>query len=167
MQYVIPALIILMIVLGIIKKVPIYDAFVAGAKKAIPLCIKIFPYIAAVMIMCEVFEASGLDNALIGALSPIFSVVGIPAELIKLVLVKPFSGSGSLAVLSDIISTYGADSYLARTAAVIFGSSETTFYVGAVYFAGVKNKKLTAAIVISLVSTFASTIVAAFVCRLL
>ena len=167
MQYLIPCVIIALVIVGFIKKVPVYDAFVAGAQKAIPLCIKIFPYVAAVMILCELFEASGLNNALIAALSPIFKGFGIPAELISLVVVKPFSGSGSLAVLNDIMKNYGADSYIARAACVIYGSSETTFYVGAVYFAGVKKKKLTAAIVISLVSTFISTVVAAFICRVL
>ena len=117
--------------------------------------------------MCALFEASGLSDGLTKLLSPVFGFLGIPPELTKLVLIKPFSGSGSLAYLNEIITAYGADSYSARCACVCFGSSETVFYISAVYFAGIKVKKLAMPIACVLVATFVSTIVACLVCKIM
>ena len=100
-------------------------------------------------------------------LSPFFSALGIPAELTKLLLVKPFSGSGATALLSEILQTNPPDGYVARCAAVCYGSSETVFYIGAVYFAKTKNNKLTAATLISLFASFVSAVFACFLCRFL
>ena len=166
-KYLIPVLFLLIFVLSLIKKVKPYDSFTNGAKSAIPFATSIFPYLASIFILTELFEASGLSNALSTLVSPLFNLVGIPKELTKLVLIKPFSGSGSLAVLSDIYATYGVDSYLARCASVIYGSSETVFYVAAVYFAGAKTKKLTAPIIISLIASFASCVFACLICKIL
>ena len=167
MKYVIPAVILFVIIYAAIKKVPLYDGFVGGVKKAFPLVLKIFPYVLTVLVMCEVMEQSGLSLLLTNALAPVFGVFGIPEELIKLILVKPFSGSGSLAVLSETLASFGADSYIGRCASVIFGSSETTFYVGAVYFASCKKKNFILPIIISLVSAFISAVFAVFICKIL
>ena len=94
-------------------------------------------------------------------------MLGIPNELSKLVLIKPFSGSGSLAVLTDIFNTYGVDSYLARSACVIYGSSETVFYVASVYFAGAKTKNLTKPILISLFANLVACVFACFICKIM
>ena len=147
-----------------IKKVRPYDAFTDGVKSAIPFAVSIFPYLASIFIMTELFEASGLSSVVSKFISPVFGLFGIPKELTKLVLIKPFSGSGSLAVLSEIYTAYGVDSYLSRCASVIYGSSETVFYVAAVYFAGAKTKKLTTPIIISLVASFISCAFACFIC---
>nr|MBO4518236.1 spore maturation protein [Clostridia bacterium] len=98
-------------------------------------------------------------------LAPVFGFLGIPKELTKLVLIKPFSGSGSLATLSEIFKQYGAESYLARCACVIYGSSETVFYVASVYFANAKTKNLIKPIVISLFASFCSCVFACFICK--
>ena len=115
----------------------------------------------------ELFEVSGLSSFVLKFLSPIFQTFGIPKELTKLVLIKPFSGSGSLALVSEIFTKYGVDSYLARCASVIYGSSETVFYVAAVYFAGAKTKKLAKPIIISLIASFFSCVFACFVCLIM
>ncbi len=117
--------------------------------------------------MCAVFEASGLADALTKFLSPVFGFLGIPPELTKLVLIKPFSGSGSIAYLNEIIAEHGADSYIARCACVCFGSSETVFYISAVYFAGVKVKKLAMPIAAVLIATLVSTVVACLLCKVM
>jgi spore maturation protein B len=149
------------------KKVKIYESFCQGAKGAIPLIVNIFPYIAVTMILTQIFQASGLQSRVIRWLSPFFSLVGIPKEIAPLLFMKPLSGSGSIAVLSDILSTYGIDSYIARCACVAYGSSETIFYIGAVYFAGIKQKKLSFALAVSLLSYFLSIILGCFLCRIL
>lgn len=166
-KYLISILFFLIFVYALIKRVKPYDAFTLGAKEAIPFAMSVFPYLVSIFVLTELFEASGLSAFITKIISPVFSFLGIPKELTKLVLIKPFSGSGSLAVLSDIFTTYGVDSYLARSASIIYGSSETVFYVAAVYFAGAKTKKLTAPIIISLVASFFSCVFACFICRII
>lgn len=165
--YFIPVLFIGIFAYAIFKKVKPYDAFTEGAKSAIPFAVSIFPYLVSIFVLTELFEASGLSSIISNLLSPVFNLIGIPTELTKLVLIKPFSGSGSLAVLSEIYKNYGVDSYLSRCASVIYGSSETVFYIAAVYFAGAKTKKLTAPIIISLVASFISCTFACFICKIL
>lgn len=167
MQYFIPLLFIFIFVYSAIKKVKPYEIFVSGAKNAIPFALSLFPYLLAIFILTELFEVSGLSSLVSNLVSPVFSVFGIPKELTKLVLIKPFSGNGSLAVLTEIFNTYGVDSYLARCASVIYGSSETVFYVAAVYFAGAKTKKLTRPIIISLIASFCSCVFASFICKII
>ena len=166
-KYFIPILFLVIFIVAIIKKVKPYDTFTLGAKSAIPFAVSVFPYLVSIFILTELFETSGLSNLLTEFLSPVFSILGIPNELTKLILIKPFSGSGSLALLSEIYQTYGVDSYLARCASVIYGSSETVFYVATVYFAGAKTKKLFAPIIISLVSSMFSCVFACFVCHII
>ncbi len=167
MVYVIPAIFLVVFVFAAVKKVKIYDEFSAGVKEAVSFTISLIPCLAAIFMMCAVFEKSGLSNALTNLLSPAFGFLGIPPELTKLVLIKPFSGSGSLAYLNAIIAEHGADSYIARCACVCFGSSETVFYISAVYFAGLKVKKLAVPIVIVLISTLISTILACLLCNIM
>ena len=165
--YFIPILFLIIFVYSLIKKVKPYDAFTSGTKTAIPFAVSVFPYLVSIFVLTELFEVSGLSNHIATFLAPFFKILGIPKELTKLILIKPFSGNGSLAVLSDIFSTHGVDSYLARCASVIYGSSETVFYVATVYFAGAKTKKLTIPILISLVASFISCVFACFICKIL
>lgn len=152
---------------ALLRKVRVYESFTQGVKGAIPLIVSIFPYIAAVTILCKLLETSGIGAFLSQRLQPLFSFFGIPQEIAPLVLIKPLSGSGSVAVLTEILEKYGVDSYVSRCACVVYGSSETIFYIGAVYFAGLKRKKLNVALGISLCSYFLSVIFACFVCNFL
>lgn len=163
-KFFIPILFLVIFVFAIIKKVKPYDAFTLGAKSAIPFAVSIFPYLVSIFVLTELFEVSGISNAVSNFISPFFNLLGIPSELTKLVLIKPFSGNGALAILTEIFSTYGVDSYLSRCASVIYGSSETVFYVAAVYFAGAKTKNLLAPIIVSLVASFFSCVFACFIC---
>ena len=165
--YILPAFIALNFLLGAIRKVPVFDAFIEGAKGAIDLVKTLFPYLAAVLIAVNLFKYSGLAHLLAEVLSPAFRLLGIPPELTELIVVRPMSGSGSLALLSDVYATYGADSYPARVASVIVGSSETVFYVVAVYAGGTKIKKYRGAVSISLIATFAGTVLSCLLCRVL
>ena len=149
------------------RKVKVYDSFTEGIKGAIPLILSVFPYIAAVTMLSKLFEVSGLENTLTSWISPLFRFTGVPEEIAPLVLIKPLSGSGSIAVLTQILERYGVDSYAARCACVLYGSSETVFYIGAVYFAGIKRKRFTAALLISLISYLASIVLCCFLCRIM
>ena len=166
-KYFIPILFLTIFIVAIVKKVKPYDAFTLGAKSAIPFAVSIFPYLVTIFVLTELFEVSGISNAVSNFLSPFFTLLGIPTELTKLVLIKPFSGNGSLAILNEIFTNYGVDSYLSRCASVIYGSSETVFYVAAVYFAGAKTKNLAKPIIISLVASFFSCVFACFICRII
>ena len=121
MVYIIPAVFIAVLGFAVYKKVKIYDEFSAGVGEAVQFTLSLIPCLAAIFMMCEVFEASGLADALTKLLSPVCGFLGIPPELTKLVLIKPFSGSGSIAYLNEIIASYGADSYITRCACVCFG----------------------------------------------
>lgn len=166
-RYFIPVLFLIIFIFAIFKKVKPYDAFTEGAKTALPFAISVFPYLVSIFVLTELFEVSGLSNTITSLVAPIFRALGVPTELTKLILIKPFSGNGALAVLTEIFNTYGVDSYLARCASVIYGSSETVFYVATVYFAGAKTKKLATPIIISLIASFSSCVFACFICRIL
>lgn len=164
---VIPLLFFTVFLYAAIKRVKLYDAFTQGVKEAVPLILSLFPYLAAILMLSQLFESSGLSAALTARIAPFFRFLGIPPEISKLVLLKPFSGSGSTALLNEILSTYGPDSYLARCACVAYGSSETVFYISAVYFAGTKRKNLAKPIIISLIANFLSVILGCLLCRIL
>ena len=166
-NYIFPILLILLIVYSTIKKNNTYQSFVDGAKTSFDLVLTSLPYIVAMFVAIEVFQVSHLSAYLSTALSPIFSFFGIPTQLAPLVLLKPFSGCGSLAVLQNIFSTYGVDSYLARAGCAIAGSSEAIFYVTAVYFVKTKVTKFRYAIPICILANFAGVIVACLICKII
>ena len=149
------------------RKVKIYDSFTEGVKGAIPLILSIFPYIVSVTMLCKLLEVSGLEKVLSEWITPLFSFTGIPQEISSLVLMKPLSGSGSIAVLTQILERYGVDSYAGRCACVAYGTADTIFYIGAVYFAGLKRQKMTTALVIALSSYIAGVIFSCFLCRIM
>ncbi|MBQ7164510.1 MAG: spore maturation protein [Clostridia bacterium] len=165
--YILPVLFLILLVYARKRRVNIYDAFTEGAKGAIPLAVSLFPYLAAIFVMTGVFEKSGLSALLNSALAPVWKFLGVPEGVGPLILIKPFSGSGSLAVLSEVYAEYGADSYVSRCASVIFGSSETVFYVSAVYFSSCKNRKLLPALAVSLAASFISALLACLICRIM
>ena len=117
--------------------------------------------------MVALMRASGITDMLIDLLAPLFNALGIPTEVSELVLLRPFTGSGSYAILKDIYTTYGVDTYVGRCASVIMGTSETLFYVATVYFSQTSVKKLSYAIPLALVCNIFGTIVACLVCRVL
>ena len=163
--YIIPVFLIAVFIFAIIKKVNIYSAFIEGAKQAIPLCTSLFPYLFAVFVMVQLFETSGLSGIFLKILSPVFKLFSIPPELTNLILLKPFSGSGSLASLTEIFNKYGVDSYISICASCIFGSSETVFFVASTYFSKCKKPKTFKAVIISLAATFCSAVFACFISR--
>ncbi len=166
-SYIIPIFILAVLIFSIVKKINAYDCFVSGAKSAIDLCINTFPYLVAIFAVVELLSLSGISSWLTEISTPIFNFFGIPSELIEFMILRPFTGSGSLAMLSDLYATYGADSYVARCASVIMSCSETTFYVVAVYFSTTKVKKLKYIIPVCLLSAFIGAVIACFMCRIL
>ena len=164
---ILPIFVIFTFIYSLLKKVPVYEVFTQGVKSALSVIYSIFPSVLAVLLMSELFRLSGVYDFLLKLLSPVFSFFGIPSELMELIILKPFSGSGSLALLDEVYKTYGTSGYIPLCASCIFGSSETTFYVTAVYYAKCKNKNAVKGIIISLTATFITTCLACLVCRFL
>ena len=162
-----PILIASLLLYSKFKKVETYNVFVKGAKGSINLVLDIFPYIVAIMVMVALMRASGITEILIDLLSPLFKILGIPTEVSELVLLRPFTGSGSYAILKDIYTTYGVDTYVGRCASVIMGTSETLFYVATVYFSQTSVKKLSYAIPLALVCNIFGTVTACLICKIL
>lgn len=167
MTYIVPILLVAVLVYAFIHKVNVYGAFVDGAKKSFDLAISVFPCLAATFLMINVFSASGLNQIAVNFLQPFFEFIGVPGEVVNLVLLRPFTGSGSLAVLSDVYKNHGVDSYVGRCASVIMGSSETVFYVAGVYFSGTKVKRTGLAVPIALLCNFVGSILSCLLCKIL
>ena len=164
-DYILPAIFLLVISYCVIKKKNTYGSFVKGAKQAVPLVVSIFPFVASILVAVALLRVSGITAFLAQILSPVFNFLGIPTELCELVLLRPFTGSGSYGILENIFSSYGPDSYISRCACVIMGCSETIFYVTTVYLSQTKVKKLFYAIPVALLCSLIGTILACFICK--
>ena len=139
---IIPIIVVVIITYGMIKGKKVYEWFVEGAKEGLKVCINIFPYLLAMIIAVNIFREAKLLNILNELISPASKLIGLPKEIIPLVLIKPLSGSGALGILTDILNTYGPDSYIGLIASVIMGTTETIFYTITVYFGAVQIKKI-------------------------
>lgn len=162
-----PLLFLLLFGYALAKKVRLYDCFTEGVKGAAPLVLSVFPYLCGILILSELFTQSGLAALFTRAAAPLLRAFSIPEELAPLVLMKPFSGSGSTALLSELLAAYGADSEIGRCACVLYGSSETVFYISAVYYANVRGRIPAAPVVISLVANFLAASVGCLLCKVI
>ena len=165
--YILPVFLIFLFIYAYLKKVNVYKTFIDGAKGSFQLCLDIFPYIVTILVAVALFRVSGLSELLIKLLSPIFNLLGIPNEVCELVLLRPFTGSGSFALLNDIYATYGVDTYISRCASCILGSSETLFYVTTVYTSKTSLKKLGYAIPVGILASIFGAIISCLVCKIL
>ena len=143
--YVVPVLLLLSALYALRRRVDVYDALIAGAAGGLRVVSRILPSMAALLCAVYMLRASGALELLTLWLSPLLSALGLPPETTALMLVRPMSGSGALAVGSELMQRYGPDSYIGRVAAVMLGSTETTFYTIAVYFgaAGIRRTRYT------------------------
>jgi spore maturation protein B len=146
-QWAIPALILLIIVSAARKKVPMYESFVTGAKEGFNVAVMIIPYLVAMLFAIKVFVASGIFDDIKYGLTIAMNGVGLGAyteslDLLPLAMTKPLTGGGARAVMLEIFDLHGPDSFLGKTASIMMGSSETTFYILTVYFGAVGVKKV-------------------------
>jgi len=165
-SFVIPLIILIMITVGLFRRIRIYEVFVEGAKEGFNIAVRIIPYLVAILCAIAAFRASGAMDILGSALSPITDLIGMPAETAPLAIVRPLSGSGALGLMTDLINTYGADSFIGRVASTMMGSTETTFYVLAVYFGSVGIRKARHAVAAGLMADVAGILAAVFICNL-
>jgi len=142
-QFAIPGFILFTVLYGAFKKVRVYDCFVEGAKESLQVVVNIFPYLLAIFIAVKAFQASGVFDFLKAGIASSLTAIGIPPEALSVALIKPLSGSASMALFTEIVKTAGPDSTASRLSGVIMGSAETTFYVLAVYLGavGIRNTR--------------------------
>ena len=164
--FIIPLMLVGFPLYGLFKRVPVYESFVEGAREGFHVAVRIIPYLVAILFAIGMFRASGAMDFLVTALDPVLSLIAFPPELLPMAIIRPLTGSGSTAVLVDMINQYGEDSIFVKMAAVMFGSSETTFYVIAVYFGAVNIKRTRHAIAAGLTSDVAAVLFAVWTVRL-
>ena len=152
---------------GLFKGVDVFSAVVDGVKDGLRVVLKIFPPLVALLTAVYMLRASGVLDAFTSLISPALGLLGIPAETGALMLLRPVSGSGALAVAGDLIAQYGPDSLIGRTASVMLGSTETTFYVIAVYFGAAGIKRTRYAVPAALCADLTGFIMSALTVRLL
>lgn len=165
--FVLPSIIVGFPLYGMLKKVPVYEVFVDGAKEGFNVAVMIIPYLIAILFAIGMFRASGALDFLVDGLRPVLGFIGIPAEVIPMGIIRPLTGSGSAAIVLDMIGQFGEDSILVKMAATMFGSTETTFYVIAVYFGAISIKKTRHAVPAGLIADVFAMIAAVYVVLLL
>lgn len=165
-KFAIPLMIVGIISYGMIKKVKVYESFTDGAGEGFSTAIKIIPFFIAMLVAIGVFRESGAMELLIKLLSPLTKRLKIPGELVPMILMRPLSGGGAQGIMTEIVTSHGPESILARMASVMMGSTETTFYVLAVYFGSVSIKKQRHAMTVGLIADMAGLIAAIIVTRI-
>lgn len=164
--YIIPLFLFAVLLCALIKKKDAFGAFTSGVKDSLSVGLNIFPNILAVMCGAAMLQASGAMDILKTLFSPVFKLFGVPAELSFLALLRPVSGSGSIAVLSDLMKNFGADSFVSKTACVIMASTETSIYTTAVYFGVTKVKNTRHTLTCALLADFFCVVFSCAVCHL-
>ena len=160
----IPVLLVGIPLVGLIRGVKVYDVFIEGAKEGFQVAVRIIPFLVGILVAIGMFRGSGAMDLLTNALKPVMSAVGFPAELLPLAVLRTLTGSGSLAFATDLIKTHGPDSLFGRMAATMYGSSETTFYVLAIYFGAVGVKRTRHAVPAALIGDVVAAIATVAVC---
>ena len=161
---ILPLLILAIVCYGLIKRIAVYEEFVDGAKDGFKIAVNIIPYLVAMLFAIAIFRASGALDFTLFLLTPLADFLNFPAEVITMGIIRPLTGSGSVGVLAELINTHGEDSIIVKMAAVMFGSTETTLYVLAVYFGAVKIKNTSYAVQAGLIADFAGFVAAIIVC---
>jgi spore maturation protein B len=139
---IIPIIVLSVVIYGLSKGVKVYECFIEGAKDGLNICIRIFPYLLAMIVAVTVFRESRALDYFIYLVTPIVRFVGIPPEVVPLILIKPLSGSGALGIFAETLQKYGADTYIGIVCSIIMGSTETIFYTLTVYYGAINIKKI-------------------------
>jgi len=164
---IIPIILLIIITYGMLKERKVYEWFIEGAKEGLGVVMRIFPYILAMIIAVQIFREAKLMDALNNIAAPIVNLIGLPKELLPLVIIKPLSGSGAIGVFTEIIKSFGADTRIGLIASVIMGTTETIFYTITVYFGAVKVKKIRHTLWAAVIADITAIIVSISVVNLL
>lgn len=163
----VPMVILLIILYGVLEKKKVYDIFIEGAKEGMQVVVSIFPTLIGIFLSVGALRSSGLIDVIIHIIKPIINLLNLPVEIMPLALLRPISGSASMAVATDIISTHGVDSIIGLIASTIMGSTETTFYTIALYTSAVGIKKIRFVLVAALAADLTGMLISVAICRFL
>jgi spore maturation protein B len=163
----IPFVLLLFLGWGVVRRVKVYEVFVEGAKEGFPVALKIIPYLVAMLVAIGIFRASGAMDLLTILLGAVTNLIGMPPEVLPMALLRPLSGSGSLGLMTELMKTHGPDSLIGIMASTMYGSSETTFYVLAVYFGSVNISNTRHAVPTGLIADAAGMLTAVWIVNLL
>ena len=163
----IPLVLVVFLGWGFFKKVKVYEVFVEGAKDGFNTAVRIIPYLVAMLAAIAIFRASGAMEILTTVLAPLTSLVGMPPETLPMGIMRPLSGSGSLGIMTELMKTHGPDSLIGIMASTMYGSSETTFYVLAVYFGAVGIKNTRHAVPVGIIADVVGMLAAVWIVNLL
>ena len=167
-KYIIPFLLVGIPFYGLVfKKIKVYESFVDGAKDGFDIAVRIMPYLIAILVAIGMFRASGAMELFISFISPFLNIIGFPPENVPLAIMRPLSGSGSLGLFTDLVNEYGTDSLFTKIGATMYGSTETTFYVLAVYFGSVGIRKSRHALIAGLIADAVGVIAAVYICKII
>ncbi len=161
----VPAIFLLIVGYGLLRRVKVYESFVEGGKEGFDIFLKILPYIVAILVAIGMFRVSGALDFLSETLAPLTLRIGMPPETLPVALMKPLSGSGSLGLVAEILK-HDPDSFTARVASTMFGSTDTTFYIIALYFGSVGIRRIRHALVVGLLADAAGLLAAVWICHL-
>lgn len=165
-QYAIPVLFLLILGFGLFREVKVYDVFAEGAKEGITTIVRIIPTLVGLIVAVNVFRASGALDFLVFLTAPLAGLLGIPPEAMPLMLLRPVSGSASLALVAETLRVYGPDSFVGRVVSTMMGSTETIFYTLAVYYGSVGVKNIRYTLVAALIADTVSVTAASWACAL-
>ncbi len=163
----VPAVILVILLYGISEKKPIFDLFLKGAEEGIKMCFKLFPTLIGLFLAIGALRSSGLIDFIIELVKPIFEKIKYPIEVLPLMLIRPVSGSGSIAIATDIMKKFGVDSIIGIITATIMGSTETTLYAISVYTKAVDIKKIRFVLFAAIAADITGMAVAVWICRIL
>ncbi|MGD9579920.1 MAG: spore maturation protein [Vampirovibrionia bacterium] len=163
----IPFILLTILLYASFKRVKVYESFVEGAKEGFDVGIRIIPYLVAILVAIGMFQASGAIELISQILAPALNLIGMPVETLPLAIVRPLSGSGSFAIMTQIVDSQPIDSFTGWLAATMTGSTETTFYVLAVYFGSVGVYKARHSVIAGLISDVSGILASLFICKIL
>lgn len=150
--WIIPCFILVILLTATYKRIPTYETFVEGGKEGVKLAFSLLPFLVGMIVSINILQASGAMTAFIHLIKPALTLVGVPPEILPLALVRPISGTAALGMTTDIIGTFGPDSFLGRLASTMQGSTDTTLYILTVYFGAVGIKKMQYALKVGLLA---------------
>lgn len=162
-NFIIPVIVLFIIIYGLLKKVDIYDVFLKGVLEGLRMILNIFPTIFAMCLSINVLITSNIIDDLGNNLEPLLNLISFPKELLSIAIMRPISGSSSLVLLDNILSTNGVDSFIGRVASVLQGSTDTTIYILGLYFSSVGIKKSKYALIVGLLTDFIAILISLIV----
>ena len=164
-NWAIPFLLMIIPLIGYIRRVKVYEAFVEGAANGFQTAIKIMPFLVAMLVAVNIFRASGAMDIFISIFEPVLKIVGVPPDLIPLGIMRPLSGTGSLGLVTEILETHGPDSLNGRIASTVLGSTDTTFYILTVYFGAVGIRNPRYSVLVGLIGDMTGFLGSVYICR--